>query len=243
MRLLAQQVLGRVALWSTLAVVCATALGYAYAWQLSRDRALDQLRRHAELQGLQQEQAFRDARAHLELFGAEFLRRYVDEGTDHGARFDTMFLPDADQSIRLRPEYFRGHRKPDGRYVIQTTGFISPQRPALDADLRRRLVIATDLVSELGPAWREPFANLYASFTENASVIYWPGRPWGLDADAQLDAPAAQVIHGRDLLGQHQRIALRQDEHAGHEAQPRRDGRDRRHPDQGIRHQRGVVAR
>ena len=29
-----------------------------------------------------------------------------------------MFLPDVDQSIRLRPEYFRGYRKPDGRYVI-----------------------------------------------------------------------------------------------------------------------------
>lgn len=194
MRLLAQQVLGRVALWSTLAVVCATALGYAYAWQISRDRALDQLRRHAELQGLQQEQAFRDARAHLELFGAEFLRRYDDEGADQGARFDAMFLPDADQSIRLRPEYFRGHRKPDGRYVIHTTGFISPQRPALDADFRRRLVIATDLVSELGPAWGEPFANLYASFTENASVIYWPGRPWGLDADPGLDVAGDPLV-------------------------------------------------
>ncbi|GAB2666012.1 sensor domain-containing diguanylate cyclase [Arenimonas aestuarii] len=187
MRLLAQQVLGRVALWSTLAVVGGTALGYAYAWQLSRDRALDQLRRHAELQGLQQEQAFRDARGHLDVFGAEFLRRYEDTGTDPGARFDAIFLPNADQSIRLRPEYFRGHRKPDGRYVIHTTGFISPTRPALDADLRRRLVIATDLVAELGPAWREPFANLYVSFPENASVIYWPGRPWGLDADPGLD--------------------------------------------------------
>ncbi|WP_374604784.1 diguanylate cyclase [Arenimonas sp.] len=208
MRLLAQQVLGRVALWSTLAVVCATGLGYAYAWQISRDRALDQLRRHAELQGLQQEQAFRDARAHLELFSAEFLRRYEDAQADYGERFAGMFQPAENDTLRLRPEYFRGHRKPDGRYVIHTTGFISSKRPGLDADMQRRLVIATDLVAELGPAWGEPFANLYVTLPENASVMFWPGMAWGLDADPALDIVGDPLVQatlpannpGRDML-------------------------------------------
>lgn len=195
MRLLAQQVLGRVALWSTLAVVCATGLGYAYAWHLSRDRALDQLRRHAELQGLQEEQAFRDATAHLELFRAEFLRRYADTGIDYGERFATMYAEGEDGAIRLKPEYFRGRRTADGRYVIHTTGFIGRKRPALDAELRRRIVIATDLVAELGPAWGEPFANLHVSLPENVLVNYWPGVPWGLDADPALDMSTGAVIN------------------------------------------------
>lgn len=194
MRLLAQQVLGRVALWSTLAVVCATALGYGYAWQLSRDRALDQLRRHAELQGLQEEQAFREATAHLDLFRAEFLRRHADDAVDYAARFDAMYAPAGDGTLRLDQKYFRGHRTDAGRYVIHTTGFIGRQRPELDAELRRRIVISTDLVAELGPAWGNPFANLHASLPEDVLVNYWPGVPWGLDADPALDMTSGAVI-------------------------------------------------
>ena len=196
MRLLAQQVLGRVALWSTLAVVCATGLGYAYAWQLSRDRALDQLRRHAELQGLQEEQSFSDALAHLELFRAEFLRRYKDQAVDYGARFDAMYRVGEDGAVRLDPSYFRGRRHEDGRYAIHTTGFLGRRPTPPDEDLRRRAVITTDLVAELGPAWREPFANLHASLPDNGLVIYWPGVPWGLQAAPDLDVTEGAVIAG-----------------------------------------------
>lgn len=194
MNLLAHQVLRRVALWSSLAVLVATGLGYAYAYKLSRDRALVQLQRHAELQGQQQEQAFADAIAHLELFRAEFLRRYRDEAIDHGARFDAMFRRGDDGTLRLAPEYFRGLRLDDGRYMIHTTGFVGASVGEPDADLRRRLVIATDLVALYGPAWGEPFANLHASLPENALVINWPGVPWGLDARADLDVTAGAVV-------------------------------------------------
>ena len=101
---LAHQVLRRVALWSSLAVLIATALGYAYAYSLSRERVLAQLQRHAELQGQQEEQAFRDAIAHLEQFRAEFLRRYRDTGIDYGTRFDAMFRRGGDGAIRLAPK-------------------------------------------------------------------------------------------------------------------------------------------
>lgn len=194
MNLLAHQVLRRVALWSSLAVLGATALGYAYAFSLSRERALDQLQRHAELQGQQQEQTFHDALAHLELFRAEFLRRYRDTAVDHGARFDAMYRRGPDGAIRLAPEYFRGVRQPDGQYAVHTTGFVGRSAGQPDADLRRRLVIATDLVALYGPAWGEPFANLHASLPENALVNYWPGVPWGLDARADLDVTAGAVV-------------------------------------------------
>ena len=196
MRLLAHQVLGRVALWSTLAVVGATALGYGYAFQLSRERALDQLRQHAELQGLQEEQAFRDAEAHLEYFRAEFLRRYRDRAIDYGARFDRLYAPGEDGALRLKPEYYRGTRTDDGRYVIHTTGFLGRRPTPPDADFRRRAVIITDLVAELGPAWREPFANLHASMPDNGLVIHWPGVPWGQQAAADLDVSEGAVIAG-----------------------------------------------
>ena len=196
MRLLAHQVLGRVALWSTLAVVGATALGYGYAFKLSRERALDQLRQHAELQGLQEEQAFRDAESHLEYFRAEFLRRYRDRAIDYGARFDSLYAPGEDGALRLRPDYFRGARTDDGRYVIHTTGFLGRRPMPPDADFRRRAVIITDLVAELGPAWREPFANLHVSMPDNGLVIHWPGVPWGQQAAADLDVSEGAVIAG-----------------------------------------------
>ena len=194
MQPLAHQVLRRVALWSGLVVLAATALGYAYAYQASRERALEQLLRHAELQGLQEEQAFGDAIAHLEQFRAEFLRRYRDTGADHGARYDAMFQRGEDGAIRLAPEYFRGVRLADGGYIIHATGFVSALAPEPDPDLRRRLVIATELVALYGPAWGTPFANLHASLPENALVMHWPGVPWGLDARADLDIVAGAVV-------------------------------------------------
>ncbi|MDY0022108.1 sensor domain-containing diguanylate cyclase [Arenimonas caeni] len=194
MSLLARQVLRRVALWSSLAVLVATGLGYAYVYTVSRDRALLQLQRHAELQGQQEEQAFGDAIAHLELFRAEFLRRYRDKAIDHGARYDAMYRSGPDGAIRLAPEYFRGLRLADGRYMIHTTGFVGAGAGEPDADLRRRLVIATDLVGLYGPAWTGPFANLHASLPENAMVTHWPGVPWGLNARPELDVTAGAVV-------------------------------------------------
>ena len=194
MDLLAHQVLRRVALWSSLAVLVATGLGYAYAYSLSRERALAQLQRHAELQGRQEEQAFGEAVAHLELFRAEFLRRYRDTTIDHGARFGAMFRRGDDGALRLAPGYFRGQRLDDGRYMIHTTGFVGAGAGEPDADLRRRLVIATDLVALYGPAWGAPFANLHASLPENALVMYGPGMPWGLEARADLDVTAGAVV-------------------------------------------------
>ena len=57
-------------------------------------------------------------------------------------------------------------------------------------------MITTDLVAELGPAWREPFANLHASLPDNGLVIYWPGVPWGLQAAPDLDVTEGAVIAG-----------------------------------------------
>jgi hypothetical protein len=62
------------------------------------------------------------------------------------------------------------------------------------------------------------------------------------DADAEIDAPAAEQVQGRHLLRQHQRVAQRQDEHAGHEPQARRRRSHPGHPDQRIGDRRGRVA-
>lgn len=194
MRRLAHEVLRRVAFWSSLAVLGATGLGYLYAYDASRGRALSQMQAFAENQGRHEEQAFRDAQAHLDHFRAEFLRRYQDTAVDYGARFDALYAADADGALRLDPAWYRGHRTADGRYAVHTTGFVGTKRPPLDADFRRRLVIATELVAELGPAWGEPFANLHLSMPENAMVLYWPGTPWGRQARADLDITAGKVV-------------------------------------------------
>ena len=55
------------------------------------------------------------------------------------------------------------------------------------------------------------------------------------DADAELDPPARQVVEGGQLLGQHDRVALREDEDAGGEAERRRDRGDVGQPDQRVR--------
>jgi len=54
------------------------------------------------------------------------------------------------------------------------------------------------------------------------------------DADTELHPAAAEIVERGDFLRQYQWIALRQDHHRGHEAQPGGGGSDPGQPDQWI---------
>ena len=64
---------------------------------------------------------------------------------------------------------------------------------------------------------------------ERVELLFQPA-----DADAELDASAREAVERRELLGEDERVALRQDQDPGREADARRRGRDVREPDERV---------
>ncbi len=101
-----------------------------------------------------------------------------------------MFETRGDGSVRLRETEF------------QETGVsgVIGQRVVPDTDLKRRLVLAYDMLASFGPAWKNRFVNLYVTSREGVVLIYWPDQPWGLRA-ASWEVQA-RVTLGIETAGQ-----------------------------------------
>ncbi len=94
----------------------------------------------------------------------------------------------------MKKEYFDGIYTKDGNYIYGMSSFIGNNQKVDDADFQRRLVLSIKVLSKLGPAWTNHFPNVSVAFPENASVLFYPGEPWGLNAKADLRMNELGVI-------------------------------------------------
>jgi signal transduction histidine kinase/CheY-like chemotaxis protein len=80
------------------------------------------------------------------------------------------------------------------------TGVIGKQVD-INADFRRRLVVGFEMLARYGPAWQNRFVNLYVITPEGAVLIFWPGKPWGLNANSwEVSAKLALSAPGNDVV-------------------------------------------
>lgn len=166
-----------------------------YSAEREAERALlVEWRTQIEQRGRYESRRFLRAEALTDRFARRFLDSYKDPGVfpspDFAAYFE--YLPDG--TVRLRPKYYSGYRDRNGVTHSGVSGFVARNRPELTPELKRRLVITYQTVAEFGPAASGEFMNVHASLPENALIINWPGQPWGLDADSDLDMTALSVI-------------------------------------------------
>lgn len=159
----------------TAIVIVASVISYFYVKHNLESQSLDQLQHYVQEWGARESAIFVLAQDNLRAFAREYGRRLEQPGnTDPQARFQELFVEDEDGSVRLRASFFASS---------SVTGVIG-KYVALDADLQRRLIIGYDLLVQYGPAWQNRFANLYITTPEHAILIFWPGKPWGLNANS-----------------------------------------------------------
>ena len=170
---LARRTLWRVAFRIGLVVAVATVVSFWHVRSGLEDQALDQLAQYSNERSARESAIFELATDNLVAFTEAYdtALREADMGYVH-ARFETLFEPQADGTLRLGPDAFSDSG---------ITGFIG-KYVMIDDDLRRRLVVAFDVMTQLGPAWRSRFVNLYVVLPENSLIMYWPDVPWTLDA-------------------------------------------------------------
>lgn len=177
-----------------IATLVASGLTYALVGSRAEERALRSLKADVAQRVRVESQIFDAAAANLAVFRDHYLAAYTDPRAFAGMRFEDYYGPTPDGAIRMHRRHFDGVRAADGTLRQGNSAFIGATRPPMTDDFRRRLVIAAELVARFGPAWTTQFANLHATFPENALVQHWPGEPWGLEAEADLDMTAGSVV-------------------------------------------------
>jgi hypothetical protein len=150
-------------------IALSTLFSYLHIFQTLRTEALARLEQHASERAQREEAIFVLAEDdHALLARALEERLKVPPQEDERTRFDRLFVPLPDGTVRNRREGF------DGTRMI---GLFVPRGVEVDAQLRHRLLASHDVLAQYGPAFHHRFTNTYITTAEGAVIVYWPERP------------------------------------------------------------------
>jgi diguanylate cyclase (GGDEF)-like protein len=137
---------------------------------------------------------FKLAKDNLDVFSEEFLKLYHSDYKVTEEEFWSYYFVDDKGATRMKRQYFDGLYASDGSYIYGMSSFIGNNQSVADPDFQRRLVMAFKVLSRLGPAWVNRFANVHVAYPENAITLFYPADPWGLNARADLPMNELGVI-------------------------------------------------
>lgn len=187
-------VVSQVSIWVLLLMGILAVLAYVGEYRRISEREIDAALRTVIREAEKDNQLFRRAEYNARVFSEQFLSLYLSDIRFSQEDFDRLFFVGDRGATRLRPRYFESHLNEQGELISGMSGIVGNNQPTDDPEFRRRLILAFTVVSRFGPAWIDQFANLHATFPENALIIYWPDESWGLDADADLRMNELGVI-------------------------------------------------
>lgn len=180
---LARRTLLNLSLSVMVVIALMTAAIYQHVVGTLTSQSVEQLETFAVERGNFEGEVFRLAADNHAVVKARILRvlNQGATGADPQARFNALHEKSPDGAVRARRGEFEGARD---QFV-----FIGP-KVNIDADIRRRVMLAWDLSREFGPPWHHRLQNLYFTMPENILVGYWPEVPdWAHRASADLSIP------------------------------------------------------
>ncbi|MEX1197373.1 MAG: diguanylate cyclase [Pseudohongiellaceae bacterium] len=198
---LARSLQRRILLVASLAVVALSALTFVFVQSDTRARTLSALSDWAVERARFENDLFALAEENLEQFADIYLHQYASAPVVTPEQFWSLYERGPDGAVRMRTAWYEGAWAPEGDYYQHVSSFIGNNQPVTDPDLQRRLVLAARLLAQGGAGWISRFANIHATFPENAITLYWPGTPWGRQADADLRMNELGVVES--TLQQH----------------------------------------
>ena len=170
-----------------LVIVAVTLLAYKTSIRNMREDAL------AGLVSLMTDRANYDSAAFVEaeqntyLLRDEYLRRLAAMGkADPIAEFNAWFVRYPDGLIRVRPER-DDHKHLPSIYIRASV--------VVTAEIRRRVVVAFNLLREWGPAMTQRYFSTYIDLPGISLIMFSPSVNWGKEADKttnNFDYPPVQ---------------------------------------------------
>ena len=184
---LAQRIQLQIGLAIAVVIVAVTGVGYLQTVNSMRDEALSNLQSSTRTRATLESGRFIEAQQNTVAVRDEYLHRLNALGQqDPKAPFDAWFVRYADGLIRVRPER-DDHRRLPSMYIRAPIG--------VDAQLRREVVTAFDLMREWGPVQTLRYFSTYIDLPGKALIMYSPSVNWGKEADKatnNFDYPPVQ---------------------------------------------------
>ena len=171
-------------------VILSAVVSYLHIIHTLGEQTKERLSKYVTERGQRESQLFLLAEANHESFKTDFLNRLQAMGEqDPIDRFNTLFADYQDGTFRLRRKFYEGNPTTNSAMSRNTSGILGKNTHLDDPSVRRRTVIAYDMLSAYGAAWNNRFFNLYISIPkENASIGYnTAGIPWSFEAPADMD--------------------------------------------------------
>ena len=167
-----------------LVVMLSASVSYLHIMHNLEDQTQDQLRKYIVERGQKESQLFQLAESNHQTFRQDFLNRLQAVGDrDLSDRFNQLVEDNKDGTMRLRRKFYKGDPTTGSAMQKNMTGLLGRNVKFDDPSIRRRTVITYDMLSAYGSAWNNRFFNLYISTpTENLSLVYSTGTPWGWEA-------------------------------------------------------------
>jgi signal transduction histidine kinase len=147
-------------------IALTTLFSYVHMFRSLQSDALVRLERYASERSQREGAIFvlaQDNQILLKQALEERLQAWEKE--DPSAPFDSLFETLPDGTTRSRREGFDSTKRP---------GVFIPREVPLDAEFRRRMLAAHDVLVQYGPAYRVRFSTTYITLPEGAVLGYWP---------------------------------------------------------------------
>lgn len=193
-RRLTTRLLITILLFSTLAVLAITGLGFYHAYSVAYQSRIETLEQQSTARIQRELAPFLQAQQNTQLLAKAFLRDYQRFRQDPNiiTLFDQWFVP-SDGIRRMHPAFAEGHYVGE-RYYQDLTGFLGHYELPYSDELKARVVLASKALAAFAPAWQNDFANTHITMPENILLHYARDKPWGLLADSQLDIRRGAVV-------------------------------------------------
>lgn len=169
-------------------------ISYLNIYSTVTEKKLEELRTYVFNRVRTDSEIFKLAEDNLKVYEKEFMKLYHSDIKVTEDEFWSYYFVDNQGATRMKREYFDGLYTNEGSYLYGMSSFIGNNQRVEDPDFQRRLILSNKVLSRLGPAWVNRFANVHVAFPENAITLFYPEEPWGLNARANLPMNELGVI-------------------------------------------------
>ncbi|MEH6357932.1 MAG: EAL domain-containing protein [Pseudomonadales bacterium] len=191
-----------------IAIVIAVAamISYYHIFSILNEQVDDSLQNYIVERGQKESTVFLNAERNHEAFKQTFVEVWPGRQTiNDELRFNSLFEHQEDGTWRLRSVTFEGITRADGTFSRHITGYVGSNAPQTHR-FQNKLLLSYDLIDRYADAWAMDYANLYVSMPENVNLVYWPGVPWGMQADSDLDVTVEEWVTVANLSNNPQRV-------------------------------------
>lgn len=163
----------------SLVIITGVLVMFEYFRSTTKEMYLEQIEFYVKERIARERILFQLAESHLAKIQDKFIQRFNSlETVDYEQRFSGLMQKETDGAWRNN-ERFADLNEYSGNFIDDD----SPVTP----DLKKKMVIFSDLTNQYGPAWHGQYPNLFIIGQENYMSVFWPEVHWARFADTSLD--------------------------------------------------------